>query len=279
VILNELSYSERYSEFVDYVKNPKITSGTIELKPMFDLFCLWFNGSSTKDRDHINRFIRSCVEWDTKYSGKIGSELDGMQMEGGLFIHHLDFFDLDDGETNNKIIVDGIEGKLKTLQSKAERLNYLRSIKRDMKTGMFLPSLSWGGDELTRFIRAQIEFWKNYVELSNNQGSTDEDDSQAEEFVNRELISGLTPGRKVMLLNEFGIIDFLRSENNSQLSIRKLSHMLAPILSENPETIRKIIDPILKSSSAQNNNPYSTKTNTAWLDFVCQKLKLPQKEK
>lgn len=81
---------------------------------------------------------------------------------------------------------------------------------------------------------------------------------------------------KILLIYEFGIIDFLDKRYNLDGNYNKIANMLAPIIDEKPVTIKSYISS-LKQPISNKNNPL-TESNKIAITNILTSLKLPIKE-
>jgi len=109
--------------------------------------------------------------------------------------------------------------------------------------------------------------------LDNDEGS-----NHVDEFIKETLKPGPDCPKKIILLEDLGIIDFIM-DTYEEISPNKVGSMLAPLLGENPNNIGRIIRSIYSPmGSVDKNYPYNNPVNQDWVDHFLRSLKLPQKK-
>lgn len=144
-------------------------------------------------------------------------------------------------------------------------------------------------NELSDYDLYNSFFYKNFFQISMDRGvlefvkeevllEPEKFDQIIGEYITATTKSGIDGPKMLLLLDEYGIIDYLMNAYEG-ITANKVGNMLAPILGEAPNTIGRLIRTLKAPLGIEDkNNPNKNTQNEIWVESFLKVLKLPPKK-
>jgi len=265
-------FRDKYPEYIDFVVDPD-TTGVFEIIDSWDIIKLFYERSTKYfEEKELDKFIDRCSDWGKNKQAKLPDGFFENYMEFHMFFT----------DNQGEFVEYFIKIQLKKKASKGEKLNYLNRVKADVLQKEFYSNLEYDREELVSYIDAEISVWKEYIEpkgateLIAESSTLNEIKNTFKEELEKKTIK---PKRKIMLLNELGIIDHLNNHYNLDGNYTKIGKILKKVITVDvtADTLRTYIEAIKKPSEKnKQNDPYNGPGNKIWLESELVELKLPK---